>query len=198
MHTDCKDCGDRCVSSEASEFEKEFAKAVGFRFAMAVNSCGSAMFLALRAAGVKGGDAVLVNTFTLTPVPSCIVHAGGRPVFVEGDSNLHLDLEDLRFKARASRAPWLLLSHMRGHISDMDAISQICTPNPCVLVVLSGCMCRPRGKRHADRGLRARARVQVERSRGRLVRRCCVLLDTGPITSETSPCMHSSVHASMI
>lgn len=53
------------------------------------------MYLALKAAGCERGDAVLVNTFTLHPVPSAIIHAAGRPVFVESDSSLRIDLEDL-------------------------------------------------------------------------------------------------------
>ena len=75
------------VALEASWLEQEFADVVGAKFAMATNynSCGSAicMFFALKAAGVRKGDPVLVNTFTLHPVPSAIIHAGARPVFVE-------------------------------------------------------------------------------------------------------------------
>jgi dTDP-4-amino-4,6-dideoxygalactose transaminase len=84
------------------------------------------MFLALKASGVRRGDAVLVNTFTLHPVPSAIVHANARPVFVESDDSLRIDLHDLEAKARSSNARWLLLSHMRGHTVDMDKLLAVC------------------------------------------------------------------------
>lgn len=106
--------------------EREFALATGRRYAVAVNSCGAAMFLALRCAGVQPGDAVLANSFTLAPVPGAIHHAGGVPVLVETTESLTADLDDLREKAARSGARWLLLSHMRGHVSDLDAVRDVC------------------------------------------------------------------------
>ena len=52
--------------SHTSMFEKEFAEHLGSKYAVAVNSCGSAMFIALNIAGVKPGDKVLSNAFTLS------------------------------------------------------------------------------------------------------------------------------------
>lgn len=72
---------------EAANFETEFADFLGCRFAIALNSGGSAMFLALKGAGVQAGDRVLVIAFTLTPAPSSIIHAGAMPVLVECDEN---------------------------------------------------------------------------------------------------------------
>lgn len=115
-----------CGYDEATRLEREFATSVGRKFAMAVNSCGTGMALALRAVGVQPGDHVLVNAFTLTPVPSSIVHVGAVPVFVEITQNLHIDLEDLRAKARATGAGWLLLSHMRGHVTNMHELMEMC------------------------------------------------------------------------
>jgi dTDP-4-amino-4,6-dideoxygalactose transaminase len=65
---------------------------------------------------------VLVNGFTLAPVPGAILHANARPVIVEIGRDYVIDLADLRQKARKSGAKVLLLSHMRGHIADMDAV----------------------------------------------------------------------------
>ena len=47
--------------SEVSSLEAEFAAEIGTRYCVAMNSCGGAMFVALKAAGVKPGDAVLVD-----------------------------------------------------------------------------------------------------------------------------------------
>lgn len=114
------------VPSEVSSLEAEFAQQLGTRYAVAMNSCGSTMFVALRAAGVKPGDAVLCNGFTLAPVPGAIVHAGARPVLVETTEDCTIDLADLARKADASRARTLLLSHMRGHVCDMERLTAIC------------------------------------------------------------------------
>ena len=106
--------------SEVSSLEVEFAAEMGARYCVALNSCGGAMFVALKAAGVKPGDAVLSNCFTLAPVPGAIAHAGARPVLVDVTDDFTIDLQDLDRKAAASGAKTLLLSHMRGHICDMS------------------------------------------------------------------------------
>jgi len=65
---------------------------------------------------------VLTNAFTLAPVPGAVAAVGGVPVFVETDENLRIDFADLTDKAAKTGAKWLLLSHMRGHLADMDAL----------------------------------------------------------------------------
>lgn len=84
------------------------------------------MQIALRCVGLSPGDSILANAYTLAPVPGAIHASGGVPVFVEIDENWHTDVDDLRLKAEQSGAKYFLLSHMRGHIADMDAISGIC------------------------------------------------------------------------
>lgn len=110
--------------SETALLEQEFAGVVGSKFALAVASGGYAMATALRACGVNHGDKVLSNAFTLAPVPGAIAAVGGVPVFVGVTEDLTIDLEDL--EAKADQASYLLLSHMRGHICDMDRLMAIC------------------------------------------------------------------------
>jgi dTDP-4-amino-4,6-dideoxygalactose transaminase len=76
--------------------------------------------------GVVPGDKVLCNAFTLAPVPGAIENAGAVPVFVEITEDYLTDLEDLKTKATQSGAKYFLLSHMRGHIADMDRVTKIC------------------------------------------------------------------------
>ena len=103
-------------------------ESIKFCVALGVNSCGSAIFLALKASGVNVGDKILTNAFTFTAVPSSIVHAGGVPVYVECNAEYIIDLEDLKRKIELHPdAKFFVLSHMRGHISDLDAIKNICT-----------------------------------------------------------------------
>jgi len=121
--------------SEVSLFEKEFCDYTGHQYAVAVNSCGSAMFLALKAAGLQHGDKVFSNAFTFTAVPSSIVHAGGVPVYLECNTDYILDVEDFREKIRQNPdVRFLLLSYMRGHISDVETIAGICAENSITLI----------------------------------------------------------------
>ena len=108
--------------SETALLEQEYAAYQGQRYALALASGGYAMQTALRAIDLKPGDAVLTNAFTLSPVPGAIDAVGGKPVLVETTSDLVIDIEHLDAQAKASGARVLMLSHMRGHIADMDAI----------------------------------------------------------------------------
>lgn len=111
--------------SEAMALERAYASWQGARYCLAVASGGQAMQIALRAAGVAPGDAVLTNAFTLAPVPGAVAAVGGQPVFVEITGDLVIDFDDLLRKAEGSGARVLLLSHMRGHLCDIDRLTRL-------------------------------------------------------------------------
>jgi len=120
-------------TSEVTKLEQEFAKYLGVRFALAVNSCSSALFLALLSLGVRPNDRVIVPAFTFGAVPSSIVHAGATPVLVEVTDNYRVDIGDFENIIKENvRA--VIISHMRGHTSDMDAITKICSENNVPLI----------------------------------------------------------------
>jgi dTDP-4-amino-4,6-dideoxygalactose transaminase len=110
--------------AETVLLEQEFAAQMGAKYCLAVASGGYALATALRAVGVKPGDRVLTNAFTLAPVPGAIAAVSAVPVFVGVTEALVIDLENLT--AKADQADVLLLSHMRGHLADMEALMAIC------------------------------------------------------------------------
>ena len=112
--------------SDAALLESEFAAYLGSKYCVALASCGSSLYVALKCAGVAPGDLVLSNAFTLAPVPGAIEHAGAKPVFVECGQDFCVDLDDLERRAAATQARYFLMSHMRGHIADMDRVVAIC------------------------------------------------------------------------
>ncbi|MCE0504290.1 aminotransferase class I/II-fold pyridoxal phosphate-dependent enzyme [Roseivivax sp. GX 12232] len=117
---------------EAALLEQDFAALTGARYCLAVASGGYALGAALRALGVGPGEPVLTNAFTLAPVPGAIAALGARPVFVETTEELTIDLDDLAEKAGEARV--LMLSHMRGHIADMDRLTEVCREAGLILV----------------------------------------------------------------
>ena len=120
--------------SEVSLLEQDFANFQGSRYCLACASGGYAMSVSLKAAGLKAGEKVLTNMYTLAPVPGSISNAGGEPIFIEINENLVLDLEDLSRKAISSKARFLLISHMRGHLVDMNKLMQIVEDNGLILI----------------------------------------------------------------
>jgi len=120
---------------ETGMLEREFAAYTGAKYALAVASGGYAMATALRAIGVKPGEKVLTNAFTLAPVPGAIASMGAVPVFVGVTEGLTIDLDDL--EAKLDQARVLMLSHMRGHLCDMDRLMALC--NDAGVTVIEDC-----------------------------------------------------------
>ena len=104
--------------------EAEFADLMGSRYALAVSSCSAALFISIKALDLPKGAKILIPAFTFAAVPSAVVHADCVPVLVEVGSNYRVDIADLTAKLDDAQA--VLISHMRGHTSDMDAIMALC------------------------------------------------------------------------
>ncbi len=105
--------------------ETEFAEFLGSRYALAVSSCSAALFLALKALDLPRAARVLIPAFTFAAVPSAVVHADCVPVLVEVGETMRIDLDDFHAKLDDTISA-VLISHMRGHTSDMDAIMAAC------------------------------------------------------------------------
>ncbi len=123
--------------SIVSRLERDFADYQGAKYCLACASGGYAMSLALRAAGVGPGEPVLTNGFTLAPVPGAIASVGAKPLLVEITDDLVIDFNDLQNKIASSGAKVLLLSNMRGHLCDMDAL--VAMLNAAGVMLLEDC-----------------------------------------------------------
>ena len=113
-------------TAEAALLEQEYAAYMGQRYCLACTSGGYALHIALKAAGIEPGEPVLSNAFTLAPVPGAIDNAGGKPVLVEIDPDYCVDLAHLEAMMQQSKARFFMISHMRGHLADMDAVLALC------------------------------------------------------------------------
>lgn len=105
--------------------EAEFAELLGAKYALAVASCSAALFLSLKALDLPRDAKVLIPAFTFAAVPSAVVHADCQPVLVDVQDNYRVDMTDFAAKLTGD-VKAVIISHMRGHTSDMDAIMQLC------------------------------------------------------------------------
>ena len=121
-------------------FEAEFAAKTGAGYAAALSSGTAALHLALRLAGVKAGDEVVVSTLTFVASASPVVYLGARPVFVDSEReswNLDPDLveEFLEERARQGRLPRAVVAvHLYGQCADLDRLVEICERFEVVLI----------------------------------------------------------------
>lgn len=105
--------------------EAEFAQMMGSRFALAVSSCSAALFLSLKALGLPRDARVLIPGFTFAAVPSSVLHADCIPVLCEVGEDYRIDISDFAQRLGDDISA-VIISHMRGHTSDMDAILALC------------------------------------------------------------------------
>ena len=105
--------------------EREFAAQLGITYPLAVSSCSAALFLSLKALDLPRDTRVIIPAFTFAAVPSSVVHAECVPVLCEVGENYQIDLNDFADKLKQDISA-VIISHMRGHTSDMDAIMRLC------------------------------------------------------------------------
>lgn len=106
--------------------EREFADFMGAKYALCVSSCSAALFLSLKSLGLPRGANVLIPAFTFAAVPSAVVHADCQPVLCEVGDNYRVNLLDFQAKLDEENIQAVIISHMRGHTSDMDAVMELC------------------------------------------------------------------------
>lgn len=110
---------------KSREFQDIFAHYVNSKFALSVNSCTSALHLALIAAGVGTGDEVITTPLTFAATANSIIHTGATPIFVDCERhsqniNHNLIAEKITKKTKA-----ILPVHFAGYPCDMDEIHEI-------------------------------------------------------------------------
>ena len=117
------------LGAEVEALESEITAFTGASAAVGCASGTDALWLALVAAGVQAGDAVVTTAFSFFASASAIVRAGARPVFVDVDPdtlNLNPELVKARLRAGGSyKIRALLPVHLYGQCADMDALQQI-------------------------------------------------------------------------
>ena len=120
------------LGPQVDAFEKEFARAVGAKYAMALSSGTAALHLVLRYAGVTDDDEVMCSTFTFVASANAIKYQHAWPVFVDSaPSSWNMDVEllreELRRRADIGRLPKaLMLVHLYGQPADIDPIQELC------------------------------------------------------------------------
>jgi len=113
------------LGPKVPEFEKAFARYVGVRRAVAVNSGTSALHLVVRALGLGPGDEMITSPFSFVASANCALFEGARPVLVDIDeATWNLDVAKLP-AAITDRTRLLLPVHIFGRPMPMDRVMEI-------------------------------------------------------------------------
>lgn len=106
-------------------FEEMFKQYKGTRYAMALNSCTAALHLSMLAIGIKPGDEIIVPAMTFAATANAVIHAGGRPVFVDCRRDaMNIDPDDIKRKI-TPKTKAIIPVHFAGRPCEMDAVMDI-------------------------------------------------------------------------
>jgi len=114
------------IGSEAiARFDREFAEFHDSKYCLSTSSGTAALWVALKAAGVKAGDEVIVPAYTFIATASAVLMANAVPVFVDIDP-LTLNMDPALIEAAVTaRTKIILPVHVGGNPADMDKILSI-------------------------------------------------------------------------
>jgi dTDP-4-amino-4,6-dideoxygalactose transaminase len=113
--------GDYTLGTAVADFETRFAEIAGVRFALGVGSGTDALFLSLKAIGVKPGDEVITTPYTFFATIGAIVTAGATPVFVDVKDDYNIDPAQIA-DAITQKTKAILPVHWSGYACDMDEL----------------------------------------------------------------------------
>jgi perosamine synthetase len=122
------------LGKNGEAFEAAFARVVGARYAVAVQSGTSALEIILRSLGVEGHE-VVVPTNTFFATPAAVIHSGGRPRFADVDrATLALSVDTVA-AAISPETVGVVLVHIGGLVSpDTPKIATFCREHGLFLV----------------------------------------------------------------
>ena len=116
--------GDFTLGKPLEDFEKKFAKLMGSKYAIGVNSGTDAIKLSLKALGIKRGDEVITTANTFVATVGAINELGAKPVFVDCDDTFCMNVE-LVEKVITNKTKAILPVHFTGYMTNMIKINKI-------------------------------------------------------------------------
>lgn len=119
---------------EIKKAEDFFNKTYNFKRTFLLNAGRSALYLALKAIGIKNNDEVIVQAFTCVAVPNCVIWTGAIPKFVDIDKrNLGIDIKDLAIKIN-QKTKVIILQYNFGIPGNIEEIITLCRKKNIVII----------------------------------------------------------------
>lgn len=121
-----------------TDFEEKFARYIGVKHAISVNSGTDALIIAMKALGVKAGDEVITTPFTFFATAETIAAVGATPVFVDIEEDTYnIDPEKIEEKI-TDKTKAILPVHIFGQPANMKRIQEIADKHG-LLVIEDAC-----------------------------------------------------------
>lgn len=119
------------------QLEKEYARFTGNKYAVSCNTGTSALHLGLLALGIGKGDEVIVPEFTMAACAFAVAYTGAKPVFVDCDDTLNIDVSKIEKKI-TKRTRAIMPVHIYGRLCNMKEVLRIAKKHK-LKVIEDGC-----------------------------------------------------------
>ena len=116
--------GDFTLGKELTNFERKFAKLIGTKYAIGVNSGTDALKISLKAIGIKPGDEVITAANTFVATVGAITEIGATPKFVDCDDTFCMNVENLEKKI-SKKTKAIVPVHFTGYMTNMPKLMKI-------------------------------------------------------------------------
>ena len=116
--------GDFTLGKPLVEFEERFAKLIGTKYAIGVNSGTDAIKISLKALGIRYGDEVITAANTFVATVGAIMELGAKPVFVDCDDTFCMDTSKIEDRI-TGKTKAIIPVHFTGYMTDMRKLMPI-------------------------------------------------------------------------
>lgn len=129
--------GDFTLGKPLLKFEKDFARLIGTKYAVGVNSGTDAIKLSLKTLNVGVGDEVITAANTFVATVGAITEIGAKPIFVDCDDTFCMNV-DLVEAAITEKTKAIMPVHLAGYMTNMPELMKIAEKHD-LPVVEDGC-----------------------------------------------------------
>ncbi|MBD3232465.1 MAG: aminotransferase class I/II-fold pyridoxal phosphate-dependent enzyme, partial [candidate division Zixibacteria bacterium] len=131
---DCLSRGQLLLRDEVESFERNLAKYVGTKYAVATSNCTDSLRLSLTAAGIGPGDEVITSAHTFAATVAAIEQVGATPVLADIKSDDHLiDIESVK-RLIASKTKCIIPVSLNGRVADLEEIEDLAADHEILLI----------------------------------------------------------------
>jgi dTDP-4-amino-4,6-dideoxygalactose transaminase len=121
------------LGPEITELENKIAKIIDTKYAVGVASGSSALFLALKASGIKPGDEVITSPMTWIITINAIAECGAIPVFADINNDYNISVESIKERI-TKKTKAIVPVHYAGKLCEMEKISNIANENNILII----------------------------------------------------------------
>ena len=130
---ECLTQGDLIMRRQLKAFEENFARFIGTKYAVGLNSGYHALAFSMVAAGLGPGDEVITVAHTFAATVSAIVHAGATPKLVDVGPDYNMDIDALE-RAVTPKTRAIVPVHLNGRVCDMGRLNSIAKKHDLLVI----------------------------------------------------------------